>query len=68
MSTLEFLENLASEASTSYGMSIGDARRLVRLAMVTIAGQVGVPSERIAAYIESVGTAAQTAMAPGKAS
>ncbi len=61
MSTLDFLERLATEASASHGMSIGEARRLVRLAMVTVAIEMGVPSDRIAAYIESVGLPSKAA-------
>ena len=61
MTSLDFLERLAREASASHGMSIGEARRLVRLAMVTVAVEMQISSERIVAYIQSVGTPSDAA-------
>ena len=55
MTTLDFLERLASEASASHGIHIGEARKLVRLAMVTVAVEMQIPSERIVAYLQTVG-------------
>jgi hypothetical protein len=58
MITVDLLERLASEASASHGIPIADARKLVRLAMVTVAVELGIPCERSVAYLQSVGTPA----------
>jgi hypothetical protein len=54
VSVLDLLERIASDASASHGISIGDARKLVRLAMITVAVDMNIPFDQITAYIEAV--------------
>lgn len=55
MNTLDYLDSLAQETASSRGLSVPHARTLVRLAMVNIAIQLGIPCERIIDYLETLG-------------
>ncbi len=57
MITLERLEALAVEAAESHGISITQARAVVRLAMIKVALDLGISCARIHAYLDEVAVA-----------